>query len=98
LHTGLLFLQALKMQIATSTKIAEEYHKKSPKEIPEDALYKAQSKAGYEQISYKWNDGTYKYESSWHTRTLSAPETQGNTWVIQRNKPGSGEQSHTQNF
>ena len=39
---------------------------------------------GYEQISYKWNDGTYKYEVRWHTRTSGAPEGQGNTWVIQR--------------
>lgn len=70
--------------------IAKEYQKKSPIEIPEGASYKAQSKTGYEQISYKWNDGTYKYESRWHTKTPGAPETQGNTWVIQRNKPGSG--------
>lgn len=70
--------------------IAKEYQKKSPIEIPEGASYKAQSKTGFEQISYKWNDGTYKYESRWHTRTSGAPETQGNTWVIQRTKPGSG--------
>lgn len=70
--------------------IAKEYQKKSPIEIPEGASYKAQSKTGFEQISYKWNDGTYKYESRWHTRTPGAPETQGNTWVIQRTKPGSG--------
>lgn len=70
--------------------IAKEYQKKSPIELPEGASYKAQSKTGYEQISYIWNDGTYKYESRWHTRTPGAPETQGNTWVIQRNKPGSG--------
>ena len=44
---------------------------------------------GYEQISYKWNDGTYKYEVRWHTRTSGAPEGQGNTWVIQRTIPGN---------
>lgn len=39
-------------------------------EIPDTAKYKAKSMAdGYEQISYKWNDGTYKYEVRWHTRT-----------------------------
>lgn len=54
-------------------------------EIPDTAKYKAKSMAdGYEQISYKWNDGTYKYEVRWHTRTSGAPEGQGNTWVIQR--------------
>ncbi len=45
---------------------------------------------GYEQISYKWNDGTYKYEVRWHTRTSGLPEGQGNTWVIQRTIPGNG--------
>lgn len=46
---------------------------------------------GYEQISYKWNDGTYKYEVRWHTRTSGgAPEGQGNTWVIQRTIPENG--------
>ncbi len=45
---------------------------------------------GYEQISYKWNDGTYKYEVRWHTRTSVAPEVQGNTWVIQRTIPENG--------
>ena len=45
---------------------------------------------GYEQITYKWNDGTYKYEVRWHTRTSGAPVDQGNTWVIQRTIPGNG--------
>ncbi|WP_312071750.1 hypothetical protein [Anaerotignum propionicum] len=78
---------------------ANEYQKKSPIEIPKGASYKAQSKTGYEQISYKWNDGTYKYESRWHTRTPGAPETQGNTWVIQRTKPGNaGTKPYTEFF
>lgn len=60
-------------------------------EIPDTAKYKAKSMAdGYEQISYKWNDGTYKYEVRWHTRTSGAPEGQGNTWVIQRTIPENG--------
>ena len=51
-------------------KIVERYRKKAPIEIPDTAKYKAKSMAdGYEQISYKWNDGTYKYEVRWHTRT-----------------------------
>ena len=73
------------------TKIVEEYRKKAPIEIPDTARYKAKSMVdGYEQISYKWNDGTYKYEVRWHTRTSGAPEGQGNTWVIQRTIPGNG--------
>ena len=72
-------------------KIVERYRKKVPIEIPDTAKYKAKSMAdGYEQISYKWNDGTYKYEVRWHTRTSGAPEGQGNTWVIQRTIPGNG--------
>ena len=72
-------------------KIVERYRKKAPIEIPDTAKYKAKSMAdGYEQISYKWNDGTYKYEVRWHTRTSVAPEGQGNTWVIQRTIPGNG--------
>ena len=72
-------------------KIVERYRKKAPIEIPDTAKYKAKSMAdGYEQVSYKWNDGTYKYEVRWHTRTSGAPEGQGNTWVIQRTIPGNG--------
>ena len=85
---------ALKFSDMTESEIAkivEEYRKKAPIEIPDTAKYKAKSMAdGYEQISYKWNDGTYKYEVRWHTRTSGAPEGQGNTWVIQRTIPGSG--------
>ncbi|AUO15615.1 hypothetical protein [Clostridium taeniosporum] len=80
------------------TKVVNKYREKSPIEIPETAKIKAQSKDGYEQISYKWNDGTYKYESRWHTRTPGAPEEQGNTWVIQRTKPGNGGTRPTTEF
>lgn len=80
-------------------KIVERYRKKAPIEIPDTAKYKAKSMAdGYEQISYKWNDGTYKYEVRWHTRTSGAPEGQGNTWVIQRTIPGNGGKNHRHNF
>lgn len=71
-------------------KIARQYSKKAPIDIPDHAKIKAQSKTGYEQISYKWRDDTFKYEVRWHTRTPGAPENQGNTWVIQRTIPGSG--------
>ena len=80
-------------------KIVEEYRKKAPIEIPDTAKYKAKSMAdGYEQISYKWNDGTYKYEVRWHTRTSGAPKGQGNTWVIQRTIPGNGETKPSTQF
>lgn len=79
-----------KMPPEEQVKIAQQYSKRAPIEIPESAKIKAQSKTGYEQISYKWNDGTYKYEVRWHTRTPGAPENQGNTWVVQRTIPGSG--------
>ena len=80
-------------------KIVERYRKKAPIEIPDTAKYKAKSMAdGYEQISYKWNDGTYKYEVRWHTRTSGAPEGQGNTWVIQRTIPGNGDKKPSTQF
>ncbi|WP_260632318.1 hypothetical protein [Bacillus bingmayongensis] len=78
------------MTVEEQLKLAKEYAKKSPIEIPGTAKTKAQSKNGYEQISYKWNDGTYKYEVRWHTRTPGAPVEQGNTWVVQRTIPGNG--------
>lgn len=72
-------------------EVVEKYRKRAPVEIPDTATYKAKSMAdGYEQISFKWNDGTYKYEVRWRTRTSGAPIDQGNTWVIQRTIPGSG--------
>ncbi|WFR63780.1 WXG100 family type VII secretion target [Paenibacillus amylolyticus] len=71
--------------------ISKRYAQTAPIEIPESANMKAKSmNDGYEQITYKWNDGTYKYEVRWHTRTSGAPIDQGNTWVIQRTIPGSG--------
>ena len=71
--------------------VIELYRMKAPLNIPKTATARAKSmKDGYEQISYKWTDGGFKYEARWHTRTSGAPESQGNTWVIQRKKPGSG--------
>ncbi|SYX84025.1 DUF4157 domain-containing protein [Paenibacillus alvei] len=73
--------------------IAKHYAQRAPIEIPENANMKAKSmNAGYEQITYTWNDGTHKYEVRWHTRTPGAPIDQGNTWVIQRKVPGNGGQ------
>jgi hypothetical protein len=61
----------------------------APMRIPDDATIKVQAKTGYDQISYKWSDGTYKYEARWHTKTPGAPEGQGNTWVVERTTPGT---------
>ena len=69
-------------------RIAKEYRARAPVEIPESATYNAQSKTGYEQIRYQWDDSTYRYEARWHTRTPGAPADQGNTWVMQRRLPG----------
>ena len=66
------------------TEIVEAYRQKAPIEIPNTAKYKAKSMAdGYEQISYKWSDETYKYEVRWHTRTLGAPEARKNGTATQ---------------
>ncbi|MED2979467.1 T7SS effector LXG polymorphic toxin [Bacillus swezeyi] len=73
-------------------KIAKEYSKRAPIKIPDTAKIKVQSKTDYEQITYKWNDGTYKYEVRWHTSTPGAPKNQGNTWVVQKTVPGNGGQ------
>ena len=73
------------------SRIAETYRMEAPIEIPEFAVYKAQSKpGGYEQIAYTWRDGGAQYEVRWHTRTPGAPAEQGATWVVQRNYPGYG--------
>ncbi|MBA4538083.1 hypothetical protein H1Z61_13305 [Bacillus aquiflavi] len=70
-------------------KFANKYSKNSPIKIPENAIIKAQSKTGYEQISYKWIEGGKKYEVRWHTRTPGAPKNQGNTYVVERTLPGN---------
>ena len=73
------------------SKIAEQYRTRAPIKVPAHAQYTAKSKAkGYEQLSYKWRDGEYKYEVRWHTRTPNAPVEQGDTWVAYREKPGHG--------
>ena len=66
-----------------------ELAKSAPIDIPENATVKIQTKTGYDQITYKWSDGTYKYEVRWHTKTPGAPSGQGNTWLIERTTPGT---------
>ncbi|WP_086444062.1 T7SS effector LXG polymorphic toxin [Candidatus Enterococcus lemimoniae] len=72
-------------------KLANQYKQTAPIGIPDSAKINAKTmNAGYEQITYKWNDGQFKYEVRWHTRTPGAPVEQGNTWVVQRTVPGNG--------
>jgi hypothetical protein len=83
-----------KMTSDETMKIAQEYRKKAPIEIPESAAIKPRTmNNGYDQISYKWRESGYKYEVRWHSRTPDAPFEQGNTWVVQREIPGSGGQN-----
>lgn len=76
---------------AEQLKLANQYKKKSPVNIPENANIKAQSKNGYEQISYKWKENGETIEARWHTRTLGAPEGQGNTFVVEKTIPGTAD-------
>ncbi len=66
-----------------------KYGETAPISIPSDATMKIQSKTGYDQIQFKWSDGTYKYDARWHTRTPGAPAEQGNTWAVERITPGN---------
>lgn len=68
--------------------------KSSPLKVPKNAEIKEEQKNGYEQVKYNWQRGEYKYQSRWHTRTPGAPPEQGDSWVVERRKPGIG---HGQN-
>lgn len=62
----------------------------SPVNIPEKTKVIAQSKNGYQQIKYKWNDGNYNYEARWHTETPGAAQyDRGTTWVVTKTTPGN---------
>ncbi|WP_179946615.1 transposase, partial [Listeria sp. ILCC797] len=76
---------------AEKFRMANQYKQTAPVGIPDSAKINAKTmNAGYEQLTYKWNDGQFKYEVRWHTRTPGAPVEQGNTWVVQRTVPGNG--------
>lgn len=70
--------------------LRNELPKSSPLKIPPDASIKEEQKQGYDQVKYSWKRGDYSYTSRWHTRTPNAPANQGNTWVVERKKPGIG--------
>ncbi|MDR1559981.1 MAG: hypothetical protein LBS84_09855 [Clostridiales bacterium] len=67
----------------------DELAKAAPISIPESAKTSVQSKIGYEQIKYSWDNGVYKYEIRWHTRTPGAPADQKNTWIVERTTHGN---------
>lgn len=62
----------------------------SPINIPDSAIITEQDKKGYRQVKYQWTDGKYDYTCRWHTRTPGAPPEQGDSWVVERHKPGIG--------
>ena len=64
--------------------------KGSPIKIPSKATVKEATKNGYDQVTYIWKSRGFSYTSRWHTRTSNAPEGQGNSWVVQRDKAGIG--------
>ncbi len=67
-----------------------ELPKTSPLKVPSTATIKEEQKVGYTQVKYNWQHGDYKYQSRWHTRTPGAPVNTGNTWVVEKRKPGIG--------
>ena len=85
--------------VASNEEAVAEQHKEylqktlprsSPIQIPTTATINEQEKTGYTQVKYTWKKGDYKYTCRWHTRTPNAPADQGNTWVVERIKPGIG--------
>lgn len=61
-----------------------------PIPVPADAAVTVETKAaGYDQIRFRWDDGTARYDARWHTRTPGAPVDQGDTWVIERKTHGT---------
>lgn len=73
-----------------SDYLKNELSKSSPIKIPASANIKEEKKNRYDQVKYTWQKGDYTYTSRWHTRTPGAPPEQGDSWVVQRDKPGVG--------
>lgn len=64
--------------------------KSSPLHIPQNAKISKQTKNGYDQVKYQWSESSYNYTCRWHTRTPNAPPEQGDSWVVERHRPGIG--------
>lgn len=73
---------------AEQMKIAQELKAGSPIPIPDDVVPIIKYN-GYDQVTYKWNDGTYSYEVRWHTSTPNAPEGTPPNWRVDRKIPGT---------
>jgi hypothetical protein len=84
------------IQAAENEAAAEKYYyseilpRTSPISIPSRAKIIPQEKKGYDQVKYQWKSGDYNYTSRWHTRTPGAPLEQGDSWVVERHRPGIG--------
>lgn len=61
-----------------------------PNKIPSSATVKEEQKNGYDQVKYTWKTNDYTYTCRWHTRRPNAPQGQGESWVVQRDKAGIG--------
>lgn len=69
--------------------LRNELTRTSPIKIPDTAKIRSEhKKRGYEQVSYKWSNNGYNYESRWHTHVPTAPEYSQDTWVVTRTLPG----------
>jgi hypothetical protein len=62
---------------------------KAPIAVPKTATVKIQAKNGYDQITFKWVEGSNSFEVRWHTKTPSSPAGEGNTWVVTRITKGT---------
>lgn len=74
--------------------LKHELPRTSPLKVPSTATIKEEQKTGYKQVKYNWQHGDYKYQSRWHTQTPGAPNNTGNTWVVEKRKPGIGYGPH----
>ena len=73
-----------------SDYVKQKLPQSSPIKIPHTASIKEEQKEGYSQVKYNWSHGEYKYQCRWHTKTPGAPSYQGNSWVVEKRKPGVG--------
>lgn len=76
--------------LARKIPTPEEVRGGSPITIPDEATVTVETKAaGYDQIRYRWDDGSARYDARWHTRTPGAPVDQGDTRVVERKIHGT---------
>ena len=76
------------LSVEDQMKIANQLKLKSPIEIPENITPIIDYKNGYEQIAFKWSDGTNTYTVRWHTATPNAPAGTPPNWRVDKKTPG----------